>query len=431
VVLTPPAFADFLRPEVPAVFAGTAVAAGQERGWSLLQAGDLKGAERELSATLTAAPEFYPADIGLGYVALARGEPATALPHFERALRWSASDRSALLGRGQALLSTGRERDALVTFETALAVDPSLAEVARRVEVLRFRLQEQTLARAREAVRGSRWSEAVAAYTEAVADSPDSPFLHRELGEAERRAGETAQALVHLRRAVALDPNDAAALTAIGEILEGRGDIEAASRAYRDAMATEPSPALQARLDALRTRAESAKLPDEYRAIEGAAAITRADLAALIAIRLTTLVRGAPGRAVLVTDARGTWAAPYIVAVTRAGVMEPFANHAFQPRATVRRIEFAQTVSRLLLLLAPRGSTRSKAWETARLRFSDLSPSHLAYIAASQAVAAGVMKTEADNAFQPSRPITGAQAIDAIARLETLAGVGGSAQVAQ
>ena len=39
--------------------------------------------------------------------------------------------------------------------------------------------------------------------------SPDSAFLHRELGQLERRAGNADRALEHLRRAVDLDPADA------------------------------------------------------------------------------------------------------------------------------------------------------------------------------------------------------------------------------
>jgi tetratricopeptide (TPR) repeat protein len=421
VVLTPHAVDDFLRPELPAAFAGTAAARGYERGWSLLQSGDLKGAERELSAVLGALPEFYPAEVSLGYVELARKDAPAALTYFDRALRWRASDRSALLGRGQALLSIGRERDALHTFEAAVAADPSLTEVARRIEVLRFRLQEQTLARAREASRTARWEDAVAAYTEAIEESPDSPFLYRELGEAERRMGNTTGALQHVRRAAALDPKDAGALATIGEILESEGDAEGASKAYRDALALEPRADLEERIQTLRTRTETVRLPDEYKAIESAAAITRADLAALVGIRLGSLLGAATSRAVLVTDLRSTWAAPWIVSVTRAGVMEPFANHAFQPRAVVRRIEFAQTASRLLMLVAARGTGQRRLWESARLRFPDLAPSHLAYIAASQTVASGVMRTEADGAFQPARPIGGRDAVDAVTRLEALA----------
>jgi tetratricopeptide (TPR) repeat protein len=431
VELTPLAFADVLRPEVPAVFSGTAAARSQDRGWALLQAGNLKAAARELSATLSTSPDFYPAEIALGHVELARKNAAAALSHFDRALRWSASDRSALLGRGQALLTLGRERDALHTFEVAVAADPSLGDIARNIEVLRFRLQEQTLARARDASRAGRWHEAAAGYAEAVAGSPDSPFLYRELAEAERRAGETDRAIEHLRRAVALDPNDPTALIAVGELLETEGDLEGALTAYRAALALERSAELEARLEALRVRVESARVPDEYRANEARSAITRADLAALIGIRLGALLRTGSTGTALVTDWRSSWAAPWILAVTRAGVMEPFANHAFQPRAVVRRIEFAQTVSRLLMILAPTGSARARPWDSARLRFSDLGPSHLGYVAASQAVASGVVKAEAEGGFQPTRPVTGRQAIDSIARLEALAGASGTTKVAQ
>ena len=43
-------------------------------------------------------------------------------------------------------------------------------------------------------------------------------------------------------------------------------------------------------------------------------------------------------------------------------------------------------------------------------------------IAASVAVAAGVMKTGPDSSFQPSRTVTGAEAIDVITALQAMAG---------
>jgi len=52
-----------------------------------------------------------------------------------------------------------------------------------------------------------------------------------------------------------------------------------------------------------------------------------------------------------------------------------------------------------------------------------VAPDHLAYSAASTAVAADVMHIGPDESFQPSRPVTGAEAIEAIARLESLAGL--------
>ena len=147
----------------------------------------------------------------------------------------------------------------------------------------------------------------------------------------------------------------------IGEILENRGDFEAATQAYESAAAIDPNPEVEKRLEALRNRAALEKLPAEYRAIEQAAQVTRADLAALVGIRLGQLLQNAAsGDAGLITDIRSNWAQTWIVAVARAGVMEPFANHAFQPRAIVRRADLAQATAKLLAII---GASRPAAGE--------------------------------------------------------------------
>src|SRR5207244_9074314 len=101
--------------------------------------------------------------------------------------------------------------------------------------------------------------------------------------------------------------------------------------------------------------------------------------------------------------------------------MEAFANHGFQPRAVVRRIDLAEVVTRLLARVAEASPGRSSSWQGARLNFSDLSAGHLAYPAASMAVASGVMTTGANNAFQPSGIVTGKDAEEAIDRIAAIA----------
>ena len=424
-VVTAPMFPDLMRPAVPPAMAGSPAAASASRGWVFLQAGDLRTAEREFAAALKTMPAFYPAETSLGYLELARKDAKAAIPHFDRALELNAQhdDVAAFLGRGAALLALNREADALAAFEGALAVDPSQTELARRVEVLRFRNVEQGLARARDAARGGRLDEAAQAYTAAIASSPDSAFLYRELAGVERQKGDADAALDHFRKAAALDPGDAKSLAQIGEMLQARGDFDGAAKAYTDARALEPSADLDKRLEELRAKSALERLPAEYRAIDEAAQITRADLAALIGIRLGRMLSSARRTdAALITDVRNNSAATWIMSVARAGIMEPFANHAFQPRTVVRRTDLAQAVARILARIAAQNPAGGKTWEAARLKFSDLSPSHLAYPAASVAVASGVMKTAGDNGFQPSRAVTGAEAIEAVAALEALAG---------
>ena len=170
------------------------------------------------------------------------------------------------------------------------------------------------------------------------------------------------------------------------------------------------------------TRAEASRLPADYRAIESAAQITRGDLAALIGVRLGTLLQVTRARDVgVMTDIRGHWAESWILAVARAGVLDPFANHTFQPRTVVRRVDFAQAMTRLLAKVAVVSPAQAKAWANARGRFTDIAAGHLAYPAASTAVAAGVMTAAPDGSFQPSRAVTGAEAIEAIEHLRAMA----------
>jgi tetratricopeptide (TPR) repeat protein len=422
-------FPDFIRPIVPVDFANTTEADNQTRGWTFLQAGDLKNAEREFAAALKTDPTFYPADISLGYVELAQRDEKAALAHFDRALGRHPADPSALVGRGEATLALNREAEALAAFEAASAADPGLTEIARRVEVLRFRMAEQQLADARTAAAAGRVDEAIRAYAIAIASSPGSAFLYRELGAVERQKGDLTAALTNFTTARDLDPGDAASVIGIADVLEAQGNFEEAATMYTAALAIEPSSATQAKLDAVRRRADLAQLPAEYRAIDATPEITRGELAALIGVRLPSLLESSgSGDAEPITDVRGDWAASWILAVARAGVMEPFANHAFQPRALVRRVDLAQAVERLLARIALLKPAAAKAWESTRLPFPDLAPSHLAYSAASMAVASGVLTTAPDGSFQPSRIVSGGEAVAAIQRLEALAGPPGSSK---
>jgi tetratricopeptide (TPR) repeat protein len=417
-------FREFVEPYIPEAFGGyPAAVASQTRGWRFLQLGSFRDAEREFGLALKSAPQFYPATTGLGYLELARKDAKAALAHFEKALLENGRYVPALVGGGQAFLALGRDKDALFAFQSAVAVEPGLTEIRGRIDALQFRGVEQQLASARQAVKDGKLDEAAAAYESAIAASPDSAFLYRELADVEVKRGSADAALTHLQKAVALDSSDTAAMIQIGDVLLARGDFDGAARWYGEAVVIEPSAAVEAKLDAARARAEASHLPGEYQAIATTAQLTRGDLAALIGIRLPRLVQAARKKdAVVVSDVRSHWASTWILAVAGAGIIDPFDNHTFQPNAVVRRSDLAIAMSRLLARLAVDDPIRARSWQAARMRFSDVAATHLAYPAASMAVAAGVMDVGPDNTFQPSKVVTGAEAASAVARVEVLAG---------
>jgi hypothetical protein len=167
-------------------------------------------------------------------------------------------------------------------------------------------------------------------------------------------------------------------------------------------------------------KAREARLPAEIRTIPALAQVTRGDLAGLIGIRLDRVLASVPERQVVITDTRGHWAADWIMAAARAGVIEPFENHTFQPRAQVRRSDLAAAVNRIVTILASRDPALRKRIAE-RPKIADMSAGHLSYPAVSVAVASGVMPLLDGGRFQPGRSVTGAEAVDVVDRLRVLA----------
>ena len=419
-VVTTPIYPSYPFPTVPEELAGTRAEVEHERAWRFLQAGDLDQAERGFAAALQSSPEFHPSGAGLGFVRLARGQADVAVVHFDQALMRSPAYVPALLGRGEALLVADRVDEAIESFQAALVANPGLTVLRQRVEELRFIGLMDQVARARGASAAGRNAEARTAYERVIAASPESGFLYIELAEVERREGDTDAALERLDRAVELDPNVVAAWVLMSEIYLARGDLDRAEQALLRVDEIEPTEDTARRLTDLEARRREASLPPEYREIESAEAITRGQLAAVIGVRFETLLAdAAAGRTAIITDARDHWALGWVHAVAQAGIMEADTNYRFQPERVVTRAELAQIAVRLLRL--PAGDAAAPP-ARARTSFSDLGPGHLSYPAASEAVASGVLPPLEQNTFQPSRPVSGAEAMTALGHLGDLVG---------
>lgn len=414
-------YPEFMYPALPPPLATVDATARIARAWRFLQNNDLASADREFAEAVQRTPALYPAQAGAAFVALARQDLDRSLSGFDAALRAAPMYVPALVGRGQALLAQRRDTAAIEAFEAALAADPFLAEVRRRVDVLRFRSLQDVIAAARAAAAGGRVAEARSAYERALQASPDSAFLQRELGLIERKQGDVDAALDLFRRAAELDPGDAASLIQIGELREEWQDFSGAEAAYRRAADIEGSGDLQVRIASVAERARDTQLPVQFRAIAGSNQVTLGDLAALTGIRLEEILRAAPVREVVITDTQGHWAASWIAQVARAGIMDPLANHTFQPSTRATRADLAGMVGRVVALMAAsRPDLRSRLAEHPRI--ADMAEGHLRYPAVSVAVASGVMPLLDGGRFQAARPVSGAEAIEAVARLRALAG---------
>ena len=419
-VVTDPAYPGYLFPTVPAEYEGSPAARSHNEAWTYLQVGDLLTADLRFQTLLEQTPEFFPAQTGRGWVSMARNEPEGAARYFEAAVEDSPTYVPALVGRGEAMLALDRREDAVESYEAALAVDAGLTEVRRVVDELRFAIASDRLGSARTAVQAGRYTEATAAYQQLIAASPDSGFLHVELGRVEQLRGNEAAALDHARRASDLDSSDPDAFLLQGELYEAGGELEDALVAYERADAADPTDQTAGHIDRVRDLMLLADLPPEMLDIASKTEVTRGELAALIGVRLSDLLLDASGRPVIITDTRDHWSSQWIQAVADAGVMDVDAAYRFLPAVTMRRSELADVVAATLDVIEQQ--TDSGPLGTSGTRsFSDMRPSHRSYSAAIRAVAAGVLEVLENDSFQPSRPATGAEAVAMADRLTALA----------
>ena len=118
-----------------------------------------------------------------------------------------------------------------------------------------------------------------------------------------------------------------------GDIQKRAAISSAAIEAWRRAQELEPSRRDSRRASTTRERRAGACRDAGSVSIDsGRAAVTRAELAALVGVRLETWIpQVPPTSAGLITDTREHWAQRWILAVTRAGLMEVYPNHTFQP----------------------------------------------------------------------------------------------------
>jgi hypothetical protein len=156
-------------------------------------------------------------------------------------------------------------------------------------------------------------------------------------------------------------------------------------------------------------------MPEEYRRLATSARLTRADLAALVDVKVTALRRVAEREPKVAIDISGSWARDHIADVLALDIMDVYPNHTFQPGAMLRRSDVARALGRVLDLLRwPRAAAASVP--------SDMSPANVAYEQVERVLAAGLMDVTPTGAFEPWRPVTGPETIDAIEALVRLVG---------
>ena len=402
--------------EIP-VARGTGEATAEERkelekAHRELQEGHISAAEKRFRRLSERQPRLAAARTGLGYVRLKQRANEEAARLFAAVLTERSTDLDARLGAGEAAARLNDLGTALEHYGRAAEAHPADPTARKRLADTKLLFIEQRLAAARAAADASDATAAIAEYRKAIAGVPEVAGLRIELANLLVAAGDLAGAAAALEGDPSSDPQVLARLGAVRGQLK---DYEGSVKAYTRALERDPSnQELRTKLENAHRAFEFARMPEEYQRIYSAPQITRADLAALVDVKVTALSRLGAFEPKVAVDISGSWAKDHIIKALAFDIITVYPNHTFQPGAMVRRGDLARAVARVLDLLSwPAGQAPA---------ISDMGRNHLYYDAVSRVVGAGLLDLTPEGAFEAWRPVSGQQAVDVIESLSRLVG---------
>ncbi|NLG68291.1 MAG: tetratricopeptide repeat protein [Firmicutes bacterium] len=201
-------------------------------GVALTGLGRLQEAAARLREAVEAHPGHWRARLALGTALMATGATDEAVRHFEEAVRLAPAVAESRIALGQAYLEAGRPRDAEGQLQAGLALGEARPEVLYAIG--QARLMD---GRPRDAAA----SFAAAASLETTPVGKALSLYAQAL--ATEAAGDVTAAIGLLRQAVSLDSSRFDAHLRLGELLLASGDAEAAMVALRTAASLRPDDA--------------------------------------------------------------------------------------------------------------------------------------------------------------------------------------------
>jgi len=402
---------DLVFPQTPPGALSSAESRRLQNAWGQVMAGDPK-AVAAIDRLRRERPGVVAFEAALGFARLRSGDWAGAAQAFDAALARDPQYLPGLLGAGAVARRRADPDRALAFYRRALEASPQDPVARRRLGEVKLQVTERHVGAAQAARQQGDLTKAAAELRAALDAAPELADVRIDLAQLLLGQGDAAAAVAVLEADPAQDRH---VLLALAELLTGQKDYPRALESYRKILQANPRDAeAQQRAAEVRRAVELLQMPEEYRRIAGSPRVTRADLAALIAVKVTALQRLPVAEGRVATDVSGSWARAHILRVLSLDVMEVYPNHTFQPGAVVRRGDVAAALGKVLDLLG---------WPTRPAPvLKDVSPTNLLYPGVTRVVSAGIMDVTPDGAFEAWRQVSGK---DAMALVEALARVVG------
>jgi Tfp pilus assembly protein PilF len=380
-----------------------------EEGWSDLKQGRESKAEKTLSKLGLESPIYA---VGLGYINSLSNKLQAAEKFFRQALQFRPELALAHSGLAQIYQKTGQEDQAFAALREVLKTEPDDLWAKQQYESLKGRKLEEVLAEAKSALDSDDIKKGKAALLKALYYAPQHTASHLKLAEIYKKENKLQNALVHLKAASSAEPENADLLRNYAETLFQAGQLTKSLSRYEQLSKLEPeNEETQDRIEDLRNQLGIVELPALYDSIPSSEAITREEMAALLAIKFKGIMDESTETPPIIIDTSISWASKFILQITSLQIMNIYPNHTFQPKKMLNRAEIAEIFSRLASYLEKKGFKLIQQIPPNKIRISDILPQNYYYPSIVKMLSYGIMELTMDRAFQPDLTVSGEEAI--------------------
>ena len=380
-----------------------------DEAWKYLKMGDNGRAEKSLLRLGPDSPVYH---LGLGFIRFQAQDLASAESSFKEALKLSSDLIPAYLGLAQIDEAKGLEDQVFSDYREVLKRDPEHSWVKPRFEALREKKTEELLAEAKRAFAAGNTEAGKKSFFMALFYSPESVEAHISLARIYKGEKNIPSAALHYKAANAGDPKNKAVLREYAGALYESEQFGRSLEIYEQLVELAPQDKeARGRIEDLKNRLGIYELPSLYNDIPKSVAVTREDLAALIAVKFKEVLDDHDAKPPILVDISTSWAAKPILKVTALNILESYENHTFLPRKLISRAELAETLVRLINILKNEGFKFSPQMAAEKVRISDVPPENYYYAPITQIVAYQIMDLTPQRTFQPDAMVQGQEAV--------------------
>lgn len=380
-----------------------------EEAWENLRQGRGDKAQKLISKLGTESPFYY---AGMGYASLLLTRISDSENYFKHALQNYPDMTLAHIGLAQVYQKTGNDDLAFVEFREILKREENNTWAQQSYQVLKERKTQESLDEAKTYLAHQDMEKSKEAFLKALYYSPQSTAAHLSLAEIFKKEDNLKNALVHLKAASTIEPDNKSILNVYAETLYQAEDYPRSLEVYERLLDLEPeNDNIQTRVKTLKNRLGIFELPSQFDAIPASEAITKEEVAALIEVKFKDTLDEPKTQPPIIIDISTSWASKYILRAASLGLLDVYANHTFQPKKIVTRAEMADVLNKLINYLKRKNYVFISQIPPEKIQISDVSPDNYYYQPILHIISYAIMNLSTNRTFNPDLPVSGQEAI--------------------